>query len=93
MNELIETVNELKQLALELNISGQTNEQRMMLAIINAFDTFSKTLSDIQSSDREELLSICPTCGEAIRMSISEENPTCPYCHEDIAVVTMMFSK
>ena len=94
---LRERVGRLKELAGSLNVKGDTNEQSLLLAIIDALNEFAEILDkhceSAQACEQPYILnSQCPNCGKAINLNISSlhshEPVVCENCHEIIGVIS-----
>ena len=93
-------VSKLKNMALNLGITGKTNEQTLLLAIIDALDELAKAINDSpiaaepfnEQSYDEAIYSRCPNCGESIHIDLSnlnyDEPIVCSNCHEVIGVIS-----
>ncbi|MDR1560558.1 MAG: hypothetical protein LBS84_12875 [Clostridiales bacterium] len=94
------SVRKLRELALTLEITGDTNEQTLLLAIIDVLDELVDALAESNEfpelfDGQEEtgiLISKCPNCGEPISLDLSNpqssEPVVCASCHEVIGVIT-----
>ena len=94
------SVNKLRDLAANLNITGNSNEQAFLLAVLDTLDIFAETIRkniDAMGIYDEQvsagaLFSKCPSCGETISLDLSTlyagQSMLCTNCHEEIAVIT-----
>ena len=99
-DDLRGSVHNLRKLAKELNITGNTNEQALLIAVIDTLDKFSDAIR--RGADEAELfdgqpnagilLSKCPNCGKEINLDLSDlqngEPIVCINCNEAIGILT-----
>ena len=97
MGSLRERVGKLKELAGSLHIHGDTNEQSLLLAIIDTLDDFAEVIEKKSELIGRQLglsvlVSQCPNCGESIQIDASslrgDEPVVCENCHEIIGVIS-----
>ena len=96
--DLLGNIGTLREMASDLDITGNTSEQALLLAIIDTLDELAETIGYGMDPTFEQpsvgaLFTKCPACGETISLDISTideiESLVCTYCHEEIAVATV----
>ena len=95
--DLLGNIGTLREMASDLDITGNTREQALLLAIIDTLGELAETISYDSDPIYEQpsvgaLFSKCPNCGETISLDLSTideiESFVCTCCHEEIAVAT-----
>ena len=85
------SVGRLRALAGSLRINGDTAEQSLLLAIIDALDGFAAAI-DAKPGQADMLTSQCPNCGKMINLDVcnlrGDEPVVCGNCHEIIGVIS-----
>ena len=89
----------LRRLAADLSITGETKEQTLLLAIIDALDEFARAIESPEPAgltsghpDAGVVTSQCPNCGKTISLDITgirgDGTVICDNCHEIIGVIS-----
>ena len=95
--DMLGNIGTLKEMASDLDITGNTREQALLLAIIDTLGEFAEIIRFDMDPTYEQisvgaLFSKCPNCGETISLDLSTidetESLVCACCHEEIAVAT-----
>ena len=89
-DNLSNSISKLRCLAGSLHITGDTNEQTLILAIIDVLDEFAEVIGSESKAD--VLSSQCPNCGKTISLDVTNlrggEPMVCDSCHEIIGILS-----